>query len=844
MLKLTIKNLTAHKRRLVAMSLAVILGVAFLSATLTLGDTMRAGFKSAIAEGIGDTSVAVRSATRLSGGDSGAQAGVVDAGLVDQLRNVDGVAQAEPSVEGVAQLIGADGRPLGGEGPPTIGANWVPTGPLNAFHIVDGRAPEAAGEVVIDRRSAREGDLHVGEQTIVRTPQPQQVTIVGIAGFGEYETLGGATMTFFTTDQASQLLLGAPGKLSSVSLAAEPGVSQAELAARVSPTLPAGTEAVTGATLRAEFEQSIEDDFLGFFRALLLAFAMVALLVATFSIYNTFSIVVAQRTRESALLRALGASRRQVLRSVVIEAFLIGAIASGIGLAAGYGLAAGMKALLGAQDLDLPVGLVLTAGTITAALVVGVGVTLVASIAPAIKASRVAPLAAMRDVAVDRSATSKVRALAGLVTTGGGIALLIVGATGGTFALVGIGTLVALTGFVLLGPVVARPAAAILGAPVAILRGRAGSLARRNAMRNPKRTAATASALMIGVAVVAAFTVLAASVKASVAHTADTAVKADLVLAQNDGSVPGIDPATAPALRELPQLDKVVAAGVGTMRINGATEEPMVMDTTDLTALVDMQVQQGSLDHLPADGLALQADFAKEHGLALGSQVPVTFPDGTQSTMTVDVVYGLKNLFGDILVSQDAYVPHATQPADVVILMTTAPGVSTTDAQAAAQSVAERFYTPDVKTRSAYMDSVNAQVDQALAFVYGLLAIAVIIAVMGIGNTISLSVHERTRELGLLRAIGQSRRRIRTMVRGEAIVVAIFGTVGGLLLGTLGGWAVVQAIGDDQGIGSFDLPVDRLLVVVALGALAGVLAARRPAKRAAKLDILGAIVTG
>ncbi|MFT3852299.1 MAG: ABC transporter permease [Ilumatobacteraceae bacterium] len=575
----------------------------------------------------------------------------------------------------------------------------------------------------------------------------------------------------------------------------------------------------------------------------MLAFAMVALLVATFSIYNTFSIVVAQRTRESALLRALGASRRQVLRSVVFEAFLIGAIASGLGLAAGYGLAVGMKALLAAENLDLPVALVLTTGTVAAALAVGIGVTLVASIAPAVKASRVAPLAAMRDVAVDRSATSKARALAGLVTTGGGVALLIAGATGATFALVGLGTLVALIGFVLLGPVAARPAAAVLGAPVAIAPGRAGSLARRNAMRNPKRTAATASALMIGVAVVAAFTVLAASVKASVAHTADTAVKADLVLAQNDGGVPGIDPAVAPALREVPQLDKVVAAGVGTMRIGGSTEQPMVMDTTNLTDLVDMQVREGSLDHLPADGLALQADFAKSHGWTVGSEVPVTFPDGTQSTMTVDVVYGLKNLFGDILVSQDAYAPHATQPADVVILMTKAAGVTTAEAQAAAQAVAERFSSPDVQTRTAYMDSVNAQVDQALAFVYGLLAIAVTIAVMGIGNTISLSVHERTRELGLLRAIGQSRRRIRTMVRGEAIVVAVFGTVGGLLLGTLGGWAVVKAVGDDQGIGSFDLPVTRLAVVVGLGALAGVLAARRPAKRAAKLDVLGAIAT-
>ncbi len=617
-------------------------------------------------------------------------------------------------------------------------------------------------------------------------------------------------------------------------------MSDAELAARVQATLPDGTEAVTGATLRAEFQHAIDSGFLDFFRSLLLAFAAVAMLVATFSIYNTLSIVVAQRTRESALLRALGASRRQVLRSVVGEAFIVGAVASGIGLAVGYGIAAGLKALL-VEQLQLPGGVLLTGATITAALVVGIGVTLVASIAPAVKASRVAPLAALRDVAVDRSAASAKRAIAGLVVTGAGATALI---AGGSMALVGLGTLVTLVGFVLLGPVVARPAAAVIGAPIAVLRGRAGRLARRNAMRNPRRTAATASALMIGVAVVAAFTVLGASVKASLAHTADTAVLADLVVAQgNSDSAPGLDPAMVPALQQLPQLDAVVGGGIGTIHLDGDTVEPMVMDTARLDAVADMQVQQGSLATLPDDGLAVQSDYAGDRGWTIGTTLPVTFPDGSTSTLTVDALYDLKNLFGDLIVTTGGYAPHATQPTDVVILMTPTPGVTRDAAKAAAQEVTAAFYAPDVQTRSEYLDSVNAQIDQALAFVYGLLAIAVLIAVIGIGNTISLSVYERTRELGLLRAVGQSRRRVRTMVRGEAIVVAIFGTVGGLLLGTAGGWAVVRAIGADEGIVRFALPLDRIAVVVLLGALAGVLAARRPARRAARLDVLAAIAT-
>ncbi len=843
MLQLTLKNLGAYKRRVLSTGLAVILGVAFLAATLALGDTMRAGFTTDIVQGVGDTAVTVRSDTRLGGGDYVEQTGVLDASMVQQLAVIDGVAEAQPGVEGVAQLVGSDGSAIGGNGPPTVGTNWIPTGPLNAYRIDEGRAPSERGEVAIDASAADKGDLHVGDRTIVRTPQPTPVTVVGIAKFGARDTLGGATVTFFTTDQASELLLGQPGKISTVSLAADPGVSEDELAARVATTLPAGTEAVTGAQLVAEFQDDIDEGFLNFFETLLLAFAAIALLVATFSIYNTFSIVVAQRTRESALLRALGASRRQVLRSVGIEALVIGTIASVLGLAAGYGLASGMTALLGAGDLDLPVGLILDAGTIVTAMVVGIGVTLVASIAPAIKASRVAPLAALRDVAVDRSGTSVWRALVGAVAAASGVALMLSGASGESMGKVGLGTLVTLIGAVLLGPVVARPAAAIIGAPVAALRGRAGVLARRNSMRNPRRTSGTASALMIGVAVVAAFTVLAASVKASIGRTADRSVTADLVIAQTNFSAPGLDPAMVPALRQLPELDQVAAGGDGVFQIDGETVYPVVIDTSNLGAVADMEVEQGDLATLRADGLAVQADYAEEHGWTIGSPVEVGWADGTASTLTVDVIYGLRNLFGDLIITPEAYNPHATQPMDVVVLMTTAAGVSVDAAQAAVQQVAERFYAPDVQTRGEYLDAVNRQIDQSLAFVYGLLAIAILIAVMGIANTISLSVHERTRELGLLRAIGQSRRRIRTMVRWEAVIVAVFGTLGGIGLGTFAGWAVVRAIGQDEGFDTFSLPTTRLAVVVALGALAGILAARRPAKRAAKLDVLEAIAT-
>lgn len=844
MLKLTLKNLGAHKRRLLSTSLAVILGVAFLSATLTLGDTMRAGFRVDIVEGVGDTAVTVRGSTRLGNSDSTIkQSAALPVSLVDQVALVDGVDEVAPGVEGVAQLIGANGRPIGGNGPPTVGTNWVPTGPLNHYEIAEGRAPEADGEVVIDRGAAEKGKLHVGDETFVRTPQPTPVTIVGIATFGERDTLGGATVTFFTTDQAAALLLGKLDTISTVGMTADPGISESELRDRVAATLPAGTEAVTGTQLKEEFQKDIDEGFLNFFETLLLAFAAIALLVATFSIYNTFSILVAQRTRESALLRALGASRRQVLRSVSLEALVIGFVASVLGLAAGYGLGRGLLELLAGADLELPIGIQFNTDTIVAGLLVGVGVTLIASIAPSIKASRVAPLAALRDVAVDRSGASVWRAIAGVLFAGGGIALMFAGANGNAMGTVGLGVLVTLIGAILLGPVVARPASAVLGAPVAAIRGRAGVLARRNSMRNPRRTAGTASALMIGVAVVAAFTVLAASIKASIGHTAKESVLANLVIAQDNFSAPGLDQAMVPALQQLPELETVVGGGDGFFQIDGKTEQPVVIDTTHIDDVVDMEVTAGSLADLGDDGIAVEQDYAKDQGWKIGTEVPVTWADGQTTTMTVESLYGVKGLFGDLMITPSAYAPHATQPTDVVVMMRTAPGVSLEEAKAAVQEVSDRFYAPDVQTRDEYLADVNRQIDQSLAFVYGLLGIAILIAVMGIGNTISLSVHERTRELGLLRAIGQARRQTRTMVRWESVIVAVFGTLGGIAFGTFAGWATVRAIGASEGFNTFEIPVDRLAIVVVLGALAGVIAARRPAKRAAKLDVLTAIAT-
>jgi putative ABC transport system permease protein len=845
MFRTTLRSIGAHKRRLLATCSAVLLGVAFVSGTLVLGDTMRSGFGDMFTEANAGTDAVVRSATEV-GEDELTERGLIDAGVVDDLAGVDGVAAAVPWIEGTGQIVGADGDPLGGNGPPTVAANWATDTTISPWRIADGRAPEAPAEVVIDRSSADNGDLAVGDTTTVRVPEPIEVTVVGIATFGDADSAGPATYAGFTTDYARDVLLPSADQIPGVLLAADEGVSESELIDRLAPTLPDGAEALTGAQLTAEQEDEIEGDFLGFFEAFLLVFAGIALVVATFSIYNTFSILVAQKTRESALLRALGASRRQVLVSTVGEALLVGVVASAIGLAAGVALASGLMALMDSAGFGLPSStLVIDAGSVITAMVVGVVVTLLASVAPAVRASRVAPLAALRDVAIDRSGASLWRGLGGLMVVGAGGALAVLGTSGdGSLPSTGLGALLVVTGMVLLGPVVARPAAGVLGALLGGRRGLSGKLARRNAMRNPRRTAGTASALMVGVAVVTLFTVVAASVKQSVDDTVSQQFAGDLVIAQSDFSGAGLSPELGSAVAGLPEVDVATGLGNAPMIVDGDDDVASVIEPEPLDRLLDLEVSQGSLVELGDREVALHDEYAEDHGLALGDPVPVGFADGTTDSLDVGAIFGNNELMGDVVLPKAAWVPHsATQPSDVALLIDLADGMSTAEGEAAIQPVADRFGAPDVQDRDEYVQSVASEVDQMLTIIYVLLVMAIVIALMGIANTLSLSIHERTRELGLLRAVGQSRRQLRSMVRGEAFVVALFGTAGGVGLGMFLGWAMVQAISAAEGLGSFTLPAAPLAVVLALGALVGIVAAVRPARRAAKLDVLQAIAT-
>jgi len=375
-------------------------------------------------------------------------------------------------------------------------------------------------------------------------------------------------------------------------------------------------------------------------------------------------------------------------------------------------------------------------------------------------------------------------------------------------------------------------------------RGMSGTLARRNAMRNPRRTAGTASALMVGVAVVTLFTVVAASVRQSIDDTVSQQFAGDLVIAQTDFSGAGLAPELEPAVGGIPEVDVATGLGLAPMVVNGDDTVASVIDPASFGRVLDLDVSQGSIDDLGDREVALFADYASDNGIAMGDPVPVSYSDGARDELTVGAIFDNDELVDSVVLPKSAYEPHAaTRVSNVVLLIDLADGVSTADGEAAIQPVADRFGAPDVQDRQEYVDSVAGQIDQMLTIIYVLLVMAIVIALMGIANTLSLSIHERTRELGLLRAVGQSRRQLRRMVRGEALVVALFGTVGGLGLGTFLGWAMVKTIEAAEGLGAFAIPAGQLGGVVALGAIVGVVAAVRPARRAAKLDVLQAIAT-
>jgi putative ABC transport system permease protein len=851
MLKVIMHGLLARKFRLVATALAVTLGVAFMAGTLVLTDTFGKTFDDLSAGVYKGTDAVVRATATFNGPQfTGEQRPFVNASLASTLGQVPGVAAVEGSVFGYTRLIGKNGKALGNpaNGAPTLGGNWNQVAALNPWHLVAGRPPQAAGQVVIDKKSATDGRLRVGDFTtvLVKGP-PQRVQVVGIIGFGTADSPGGASVVLFTTPVAQQLV-AAPGKYTSILFVAKPGVSQQHLVSNLKSSLPHGLEAITGAALIKESQDQFAK-VLAFFNTFLLIFAIVALLVGAFMIFNTFSITVAQRTRENGLMRALGASKRQVLGSVLLEAVVVGIIASVIGLAAGVAVAIGLKAMLSALGFGLPAGgIVFTARTALIAGLAGLAVTMVAAVSPARKAAKVPPVAAMQDMTVGSTGYgSKERVMVGSAILVLGVAALFTGLftnVASRVLVVGAGALLVFFGVSVLGRTLSLPLSRTVGAPLPRLRGVTGKLARQNAMRNPKRTAASASALMIGVGLVGFITILASSSTASVNSAIDRSFAGDIVIDSGGGLMGGVDPGLARQLGGLPQVQAATGVAVGFAQISGAVEQVSGVDPVAGGKIFDVNPVQGSIAGLGRNDIAVYKEVAARQHLKLGSTVPVLFKDTGRQILTVALIYGEatgapapRYFMGD-----EAFNANFPVRYDMRVFVKKAPGVSTAAALRAVRGVATRYSGTTVMDQAAFKADQAKPIQQMLSLVYALLALAILIALLGIGNTLALSIFERTRELGVMRAVGMTRHQLRAMIRWESVIIALQGTVLGLLIGVFFGWALVLAM-RSQGITEFSVPVLNLMIVVLLAALAGAVAAIWPSRRAAKLNILRAIVT-
>lgn len=838
MATVTGRGLWSRRRRLLGLLSAVFLGVAFLTGTLGLSATMTSAIDSGFTTAYQGTDVIVRNATTTTTA-AGANRGPIDGSLVATVRAVPGVAEAQGTVTGEGVLTGTDGQAVTGMGPRTAGT-WITDAALNPWKLVAGAPPQGPDQVVIDQHSATQGDLRVGQTTTVYIPNALPVTISGIAVYADASSDGGSTYTAFTLAGAQQHLLGGADKVSQIVVRAQPGHSQQQLQAAIARVLPPGTQAITGAQATAEQIAAVNDQFLSFFKAFLDVFAAIALVVAMLNVHNTFGVVAAQRTRESALLRALGASRGQVLRGSLGEAALLGLLGSAAGVAAGYGIAAGLEKAFAKAGFALPIsGVVFTAGNAVLGLVVGVAITVLAALSPAVRASRVAPVEALRESAVDTAGASRRRARTGAALTALGVAGLVGFALGrSSTTLVGLAGAVALAGLLVLGPVLAVLAARVLGAPVARLRGLPGLLARRNIARAPKRTAAAAAALVVGVTIVTVFSVFGASLKASTGANLDQTFRGDLVVSDSarDYALGGFSPQAADRIGALGGVAVAAGSGTGRVLLDGTSEAVSTGDPAQLDRVFTLGLPDGQL--------AVDSTDATKHGWQVGTVVRVTFPDGAVVPVRVGAVYPPIAPLAGYVLPESLWAAHTEQPLNTAVYVAFAPGADTAAVTGQIETIAKSFGGLTVQDRAAYLSAEASSVDTVLAIVYVMLALAILIALLGIGNTLALAVYERTREIGLLRAVGGDRSQVRATIRWEAVMTALLGTSTGAALGVLLGWAVVRAVSAAQQVGVVSIPWAQIVLVLVVGAVAGLLAGIRPARRAARLDPLTAIAAG
>ncbi len=836
MLSVTLRQLVGQRRRFLATATAVFLGVAFLVGTLVFTDTIGRTLDAALADSHAGTDAYVRRTTPVSLGYGEARPRL-DAALVERVAAVDGVAAVAPRTVGSAQIVAPDGTPVGNPAQaPTFGLNWITADGLNPYRLVEGRAPQGDDEVVVNRFAATSGHLHVGDRvTITSKSGPRPFTVTGIAALGEGDASAGTTAALFT-DPTAQALLGEPGMVDGLVVAGA-GIGQDELVSRIGEALDGvpEMEVISGAALVREDQRAVGAAFT-VFRTLMLLFAVIGLYVAAFMISNTMAITVAQRSREMAMLRAVGASRRQVLASVLNEAALVGMVAAAAGALAGVGVSFGLVALFRSFGVDLPVtGVVVRPRAVIIAMAAGVTVTLVSAFLPARRASRIAPIAAVRQLDSPTAGLSRRRLAAGLAVAGVAGGLLVWGLVGKAILLAGFGAQLLFVATAVLSPYLARPLARLVARPARVVFGVAGELAAGNAVRNPKRSARTASSLMIGVAMVALITIFAASAKASISGQLTESYRGTHIVDSGAvDSASGLDPGLAAAIRSEPGVRLVAEARITPAVVGGQANPTFgAFDAAVIARLFDLGHVQGDVASLGADGLAVSADEAAERQWHLGDTVEVTFAGGSVPLEVRAIYDGSDEWVGSTFADLSALAGRVPDQLDNRLY------VDTADPDAVLRYAADYPSARFLSTED-FARAMGDQVDQMIGIMYVLLTLAVVIALLGIANTLSLSIHERRREIGVLRAVGMSRRQLRWSIRVEAVIIALLGVATGLGLGALFGWSIVHALAD-QGFDRVRIPSGPMLVVAAVGVAAGVLASVLPARRAARTDILRAI---
>lgn len=839
MFRTALRNVLAHKARLLMTVLAVMLGVAFVSGTLVFTNTISDAYQNSSAKGFDQVDVAVTAKYQDSKGNRVGKTPELTQALLDKAAKVPGAASATGVVTGFTAIADKDGKLLGGGWQSEGGNYW---GAKDArYPLVSGHAPSGRDEVLIDSKTAERAGYKVGDTVRISVDGPVLTPRVsGVFTTDDGNVAAGGSLALFDTPTA-QALFGKKGAYDEIDVKAATGTSQTALQASLDKALPSKlVETSTGKQLADDQAQQISSSMSGLKQGLLV-FAGISLFVGTFIIANTFTMLVAQRTRELALMRAVGASRRQVTRSVLIEAFVVGTVAGVTGLVAGIGIGAGLRSLLGSFGASMPDGpLVVTPGTVVTALAVGVVITVLAAWLPGRRAAKIPPVAAMSSVHAKATTKSLVlRNTLGALFSAAGVAVVLAatsmdGSDGQ--APMGIGAVLLIIGVFILTPLLSRPLIAA-AAPVLRVFGVSGKLARQNSVRNPRRTAATASALMIGLTLITGMTVMAGSLQTSIDKMASSAIRADYVVSMANRSP--LSPGVAKKIAADPDVTASSPLRNAESRIDGRTEFLTGVNGSVIGELTDLKVDDGTFK-VGGSQVVVDQDRAKDYGWKAGSRFTVHYEDGKAQQLTVAGVYEGNDMLNGIMIDNRVLTPHLSDASDMQVMVKTADGVSAS-AKDGLEKVLGTNPAIKVQDKQDISDDIAQMFTLMLNMVYGLLGMAVIVAVLGVINTLAMSVFERSQEIGMLRAIGLDRTAVKRMVRLESLVISLFGGVLGIGLGVFFGWAAGELLGTKMPTYELVLPWGRMTVFLLLAAVVGILAALWPARRAARLNMLTAI---